>query len=453
MGKTIKEWLEKPLYVYLIGLFYLVYRTSQYFPSFDLGTFSLFITAYVIITFLLLFGLKKIGLARYSTFQVFLFWVIVFFFIDIKNGVFRICHLEIRIRYVIIIDFLLLAFLFLKKKQKLYEPSLFLNKIINSFLLFITLITLCNGFLVYMSEKKHQAFLDNKKFVLNDSLNIKKDIIWILMDEYGAPQCLQSQFNFHDDFKDSLKTRGFFVYDSMPSRNDTTIYSINSLFNLDDTSYIPNYMYADKYLKESKWVNNLESKNYSFKCFDFLNIYNTTHFSYLPIFQNTYIEEITINSILLDLFPKLSLTRESFDSYNQKVKEKIFAEVSLDANVPRFIWAHLLIPHVPYCRNANGEILSESIDPSFSPKEKYVHAYLEYLQYGNKQVLEILSKIPDIKNKTIIISGDHGFRFPYLDPNSPIRKATFCAIYYPNMDTTELKQIKYLQQIPFHLRY
>ena len=73
------------------------------------------------------------------------------------------------------------------------------------------------------------------------------------------------------------------------------------------------------------------------------------------------------------------------------------------------------------------------------------------MQYGNAVVLDLIKHIPNWQNKTIIISGDHGARL-FLKDNDPHRYATFCAIYATDADSSKLKGIRYLQQIPFFIR-
>jgi hypothetical protein len=451
MAKIIRQWMARPLFVYLLGLFYLVYRTSLFFSSFEPLTFVLLFAAYCSITYLLLFSFKKAGLKNDAWFFTFFFWLIVLFILEINGILFNAFRFIISVKYLIAAYIIVLLIrIFTKKRISDHFLSSF-SKVVNLFLLILSVFVLINSIAPYQKEKIHAHFLKGKQVNLNNSEKRNKDIIWILLDEYGSPWALKSQFNFDDFLTDSLRERGFYVYDSLKSRNDTTIYSLSSIFNSDDSLSITNIMYADSYLQQSNLAEAFGKINYEFDCFDFLRIHTQTAFAPLPtIYPLSYYEQM-MNNTLIAYFFSLRHPNAKFDAFNQKIIQQLSYDVAQQSAKPRFIWAHLLIPHDPYCRDANGNFSAQTINPSDSAKS--VSGYLQYLNYGNKVVLDLLKKIPDIKNKTIIISGDHGFRFPCLGDRNPIRKKTFTAIYFPGMDTGELKQIKFLQQIPLYLRY
>ncbi|MBB5623298.1 hypothetical protein HDE69_004382 [Pedobacter cryoconitis] len=278
-----------------------------------------------------------------------------------------------------------------------------------------------------------------------------KDLIWILLDEYASPASLSSQFKFHDTLVDSLQTKGFFVFDKLRSRSDATVYSVNSLFNLDDSVSISNYIYATDYLDKSHWVKHLEKTGYKFINLDFFNIGGHPKFSYLRIFSDNYTDQIIAGSMFVWILDNLNEDKMPFDRYNQKIISAFKQKVYEKHDKPVFIWVHLLIPHSPFFRNANGDLNKSPVsDIKTSPASAVIEQYTSYLSYGNTVVLKMLNEIPDWKNKVIIISGDHGARMLIPD-DDPRRKQTFGAIYYPSMDHKELSKIKYMQQIPFHL--
>ena len=198
-------------------------------------------------------------------------------------------------------------------------------------------------------------------------------------------------------------------------------------------------------------MNNLQKTGYEFVNLDFLNIGAHPKFFYLGIFPDNYTDQILTESVFTILSGRISERKMLFDNYNQKVINAFKLNVVKKRTKPVFIWTHLLIPHKPFYRDANGNInKSPVVDLKSSSHSIVSSQYIGYLNYGNKVLLEMLNEIPDWKNKTIIISGDHGARM-IIPNNDPRRKQTFGAIYYPGMDKKELSKIKYMQQIPFHL--
>ena len=168
----------------------------------------------------------------------------------------------------------------------------------------------------------------------------------------------------------------------------------------------------------------------------------------LPFYPDNYINQILVNTAFPIIWFKLF---GNIDMYNIKILQSLKDIVLKINSTPVFIWAHLLIPHSPFYRDENGKVNEKIIsNPSISPPEEVSQEYKKYVFYGNNIVLDILKKIPEWKNKTIVISGDHGARM-LLNTGDQRRFATFAAIYYRGMDTAELKQIRYLQQIPFHI--
>ena len=327
------------------------------------------------------------------------------------------------------------------------------NKLINFFFIFLTIISILNGIKLNNSEKKQFEYFKNIKETLPE-LRVKKDIIWILLDEYAAPSSLRSQFYFKDWLVDSLEKRKFFIFDSLPSRYDVTIWSINSIFNLDYTIVPKNFMFAAKYLTQIKWVKSLQKQGYLFNNFDFLSIADSKGISKVSyyFFPTDYSQQILYNSIFFSAWYYIIEPKEKIiDNYNQKIIKEATEILKERRNSIQFTWIHLLIPHPPYYKDAKGKINKDPVvNPNRRSQEEAKKQYINFLSYGNKIILNLLNQIPEWEKKTIIISGDHGARM-YLSHEDPRRFATFAAIYYPKMDTSELKQIKYLQQIPFYL--
>ena len=72
---------------------------------------------------------------------------------------------------------------------------------------------------------------------------------------------------------------------------------------------------------------------------------------------------------------------------------------------------------------------------------------MSYLEYGNSQLMTILNSCPDLNNKIVIISGDHGLRYPFVKDSDDYKP--YCAIHMPiAYDTAALKNMKFISQIP-----
>jgi len=84
---------------------------------------------------------------------------------------------------------------------------------------------------------------------------------------------------------------------------------------------------------------------------------------------------------------------------------------------PKFVYAHIFIPHYPYAFGPNGEIMTDpgyySGDRGDAITDEYQkQAYTNQVQYINKRIIPALQTIIN-ESKTppiIILMGDHGLK-------------------------------------------
>jgi hypothetical protein len=85
---------------------------------------------------------------------------------------------------------------------------------------------------------------------------------------------------------------------------------------------------------------------------------------------------------------------------------------------PKFVFAHLGLPHPPYVFDRNGKAIDEQ-PLGVPPKAR---AYLEQLRYANRRIEEIVTKlldVPETQRPVIILQADEGPypSFGYEAPN------------------------------------
>jgi len=130
----------------------------------------------------------------------------------------------------------------------------------------------------------------------------------------------------------------------------------------------------------------------------------------------------SVGIFLYEYKPQLSYEMQSFlDTAYTEHRSRILyaldelAEVS-EIPGPKFVFAHLLIPHSPFVFGANGEIVGRkqpftlNDDAEIRDPDKYRKGFRDQLAYTNRRILPILrsilakSTVPPI----IILQGDHG---------------------------------------------
>ncbi|MBS1627931.1 MAG: sulfatase-like hydrolase/transferase [Bacteroidetes bacterium] len=448
MQKKIKNILAKPIYVYLLGVFFIVYRTMQFPKAFDILIFSAVLVGYLIVVFLLLFLFKKVKHIHYWVFCLMLFSLFAQEIATLFFSIIKLIRLD-RFRYVIILYPLTCLLLFIIKIK--FFKGIKFEIGLNIFLIIVIVTNIINGFIVERKEWQHLSINQSKNIQLVKSEK-PDDIIWILLDEYASTSYLSNQLHFHNSFPEVLKNKGFYTVDSMPSRFDLTLFSINSIFNLDDSILHSTFGYARNALINNIYYNELKKQNYNFINYEFLGfpIKSEVESNFNPVFPKNYKEQIFFNSLISII--QMKLFNYQINSYNTQIVPAALKKINTQQNQKRFFWVHALMPHPPFFKDSLGNNIERVYNDNISNKKNIDSLYCNYLAYANKVVLKFLDSIKDWQHKTIIISGDHGYRVG-LKTNNPYRFATFAAIYYPKMDTVDLKKIKYLQQIPLHLKY
>jgi hypothetical protein len=95
---------------------------------------------------------------------------------------------------------------------------------------------------------------------------------------------------------------------------------------------------------------------------------------------------------------------------NNKILQATRQEVTDTANGPRFIYTHVMMPHLPFYFHKDGSRIKEVTWWENQPVKK--EEYVDYLQYSNTVYLSLIDYIlANSKNPPIILFlSDHGFR-------------------------------------------
>lgn len=322
---------------------------------------------------------------------------------------------------------------FLVKKPKRY---LQLIKAITIFLSLLLAISLAN--LAWQTWKRPHVPQQHNSFSTG-----AKNITWMLMDEYASSAVLKQYFGYRNSLDSFLQQREFILLNNISTRFDQTLFSLNAIFNNDDSIQPPDFNTALERLKTSAWTTGLQNEQAPFTNLDFITMGNQPGIQNLYVFPDTYFKQLIYGSVLTN-----AIARNQYpliDTYNTQVKTALMDRLQQSPDRPGFIWAHFFIPHQPYLRDATGRLINA--DKPISAGATLKKYYIDYLQYGNLQIEDILQKDPWLDKRILIISGDHGARFPFI--NKADRYRPYCAIHFPkNFDTAGLHSIRYISQLP-----
>jgi hypothetical protein len=273
------------------------------------------------------------------------------------------------------------------------------------------------------------------------------DVYYIILDMYTRQDVLQEKFGLDTSaFINELQQLGFTVADcsnaNYPSTNVSLASSLNMSYLQDIAADLPAGATVDTAMRELLHHNQvrrlLEQAGYRTVSFatgyDWIDWKDASEYlepssgrltQSLRPFEAMLIQSTAV-SILLDaqtrfmpgLAKQVANPNQEHVRYETFLLEKLGNLASMPG--PKFVYAHILIPHGPFVFNADGSLVP---DPSYyesGDEERYIEGYRNQVEYINQRLLEIIprllkeSKQPPI----IIIQGDHGpkeARFPILN--------------------------------------
>ncbi len=320
-------------------------------------------------------------------------------------------------------------------------------------LLFIVLAFIEIGYAVVNSTSKKPADLSVAELQLekvNGQFN--RNIYFFVMDEYVGSSTLKKYFGFQNDsFENELTKRSFWVAQSPNSNYNYTPFSILSILNMD---YVPEF--SRKELKSgaavSRCVEAIRKNRFTFFLTD--NSYNIINNSFLPIGNGEYIKHLflpteerllldktfghvlwndllcTVNSNRFHFFIKDGIAR--IELYNQAVYAKTKKNINTTAK-PQFMYSHFMMPHFPYFRTKGGKLRNLGQVYRESNEGRNIKSYVEYLQYCNSVMIELVDKISkDDPEAIVIVASDHGIREAAAGDKFLNEFANFLAVKVPD---------------------
>lgn len=383
---------------------------------------------------------------------------------------------DILVTFVLscIVFFLIIKVIYREQKKLL---------VINKLVTFLTL-----GLVVYSAITIIQYEFQHGRFFSKDTKNTKMkiqpvaytgdkpDIYYFIFDRYGGPRGLKEQYGFdNSNFLNFLKEKGFYVSMNSTTNYPKTFLSLGSSLNMEyldfltkktkngsssDESIVTPYIRNSevlKFLKErgyryvhsgSWWeatsINQNADKNYilHYGVYPFADEFTTGFLNTTiaaPILQATFHDVSAVSSD-----PQNNLHRRmalyQFDNFKEIPNIK----------GPKFVFAHILLPHDPFVFDKNCNPISERIVNTMQHQENYINQ----VQCANKKIETLLNQIlSESKTKPVIIfQADEG-PFPMNSPLPPKQSwatATDTALrekfpilnayYFPGITDTHLYQ-------------
>ena len=252
----------------------------------------------------------------------------------------------------------------------------------------------------------------------------KRDIYFLVFDRYGSAEALERRFGITDnDLYDWLRQRGFQVPAHPHANYRATDFSLASTLNmefLDGLTEAIGPVSGDRtpaaaMFKEHAVGRFLKAQGYTYeqlgswfqqtRAIPIANenrvLGSTSEFE--SVVDRTTIVP-AIRQQLGQRDPKLT-----FRDYHREATLFEFRELRRISTAPgpKFVFAHILLPHDPYVFHADGSPLSEA-EADATPEAEL---YANHLAVANRQIKEIVGYLqagPEATRPIIIIEGDEG---------------------------------------------
>jgi hypothetical protein len=292
------------------------------------------------------------------------------------------------------------------------------------------------------------------------------DIYFIVLDGYARADVLQSRLNLDNSpFLDALRKRNFYVATCSMSNYAQTEQSFASTLNM---MYLDNiisqinssdlnvFSFAP-YIKKNPVRQYFESLGYKtiafYTGFDWGEWTDATYFlgdprsttttsikSLIP-FESIFLSR-TIFAYWMDELTFLGIRKTNQpaaftgNEVDRGITLYTLSELPVVAKLrsPKFVFAHILLPHPPYVFGPNGE------EGKFSDYDDINHYYLGYrdqILFANKSILTILDAILSQSkgNAFIVLEGDHGI-VEYKDGTEHMKNLS--TYYFPDHNYSRL---------------
>jgi hypothetical protein len=331
----------------------------------------------------------------------------------------------------------------LKMRRQLHIVTNLLNIVAVCLVLFSLLGIV--SYVVRTRARLIQSTADNTDAgrVESAGLDTARDIYYIILDAYASAEVLQETWGYNnDEFMQYLTEKGFHVVPDAHTNYSLTFLSLASSLNMEYLNYLGEELGKDsrdrsipyQMTKNSEVVRFLRSRGYKFVHFQTGWGSTARNISADRDVQCGNVSEFT--EVLLRTTILRTLADRLISQERRSVVLCTFStlpEVQHTMEGPRFVFAHILVPHPPFLFGPNGDPISA--DPDLQSKD-WMKYYVGQLQFVNKKVEELIDRILSEAERPpiIILQADHGSK-SIREPGPEMFKERFGilnAYYLPN---------------------
>ena len=276
---------------------------------------------------------------------------------------------------------------------------------------------------VVEKETTPQAVVAAGKTLPSTTTAQKRDVYWLIFDRYGSDRAFQIGYDTKNPLTPWLKAHGFDVLADSHANYVGTAQSLSTTANLTplaqltkgvpvtSNSYLPIYGHLQgslavrqfqalgyRYLHLGSWWNPTRYDSAADRNFNADGVSD---------FTSAVVESSIVPVLSKAFIPKALPPTEPA----KHLKHNTYALDKLDQlpieSGPKFVWAHILLPHPPYIFDAEGNYIESPQHAGISDTE----AWKGQLEYTNKRLeafLEQLLSKPEAEQPIIVLQADEG---------------------------------------------
>jgi hypothetical protein len=262
--------------------------------------------------------------------------------------------------------------------------------------------------------------LDVESRTIRDGGSINQDlpdVYYIILDGYARSDVLLESLGYDNSaFLNLLKSKGFYIANESRSNYTATFLSLASSLNMEYLEKLPAISSIDRsipyeMIDKNKLVRFFRSQGY--KVFNFSSGWGPTDFisSVDENYRGGYFNEYEWTLLNTTMLASLD-SRIAADDLGKRIVFNFETVGNISSqDSPKFIFAHMLIPHPPFLFDRDGNRVDQSIfelqgDEIWSHK----NAYVDQVIFVNKMVEVMIGKILNNSQSPpiIVLQADHG---------------------------------------------
>lgn len=256
-------------------------------------------------------------------------------------------------------------------------------------------------------------------------IGYQPDIYYIILDRYGSNKTIEGFYGYdNSEFMNYLKEKGFYIAEDSVANYPRTPLSLASSLNMTYLDSVKTFLelirgnelglflksQGYRYLHIGSWAGPTKTVPIADVNFKAGELYLDMDEFTLKLFQTT-----VLSPIVRRLFPETALFEYRVQHRNRALYQfDRLKEIPKAQKSPKFVFAHIMLPHDPYVFNATCEKLE--------PAESELENFLSQLSCTNKLAMAMIDGIlqDSAQPPVIVIQGDEGpyeIKYSYMPNN------------------------------------